>query len=87
MKPFLYCLLIVIFFMFENSSNAQLLSKKEFRLKESKQNLIELSKSIEPVSKDQLQKIKVYCLQVDCLSSYLVQRWGSFTKKNILMAA
>ncbi len=42
-------ILILLFIAF--SSNAQLISKKEFRLKESKPRLIELSKSIDPVSK------------------------------------
>ena len=54
MKPFQYSIFIVLIFIFVSFSNAQLISKKEFRLKESKPSLIELSKSIEPVSKSSI---------------------------------
>ena len=56
MKPFQYSIFIVLIFIFVSFSNAQLLSKKEFRLKESKPRLIELSKSIDPVSKSSIAK-------------------------------
>lgn len=56
MKPFLYKISILFVLIFIASSNAQLLSKKEFRLKESKPNVIELSKPIEPVSKSSIAK-------------------------------
>ena len=39
-----------------SSSNAQLLNKKEFRLKETKSRLIELSKPIVPLSKNSIAK-------------------------------
>ena len=39
-----------------STSNAQLLNKKEFRLKDSKPGLIKLSKPIEPISKNSIAK-------------------------------
>jgi hypothetical protein len=41
-----------------STSNAQLMNKKEFRLKDSKPGLIELSKPIEPISKNFIAKNK-----------------------------
>lgn len=40
------------------TSNAQLMNKKEFRLKDSKTGLMELSKPIEPISKSIIAKNK-----------------------------
>lgn len=45
---------ILILLIFAFNTHSQLLSKKEFRLKESKPSYIELAKSIEPVSKSSI---------------------------------
>jgi hypothetical protein len=55
MKPLLLKFILLLFF-FSFNSNAQLISKKEFRLKDSKPSLIELNKNYDLTSKSSIAK-------------------------------
>lgn len=58
MKPFQYRLFVVLIFIIVSFSNAQFLSKKEFRLKESKPGIIELNKNYDLTSKTSVAENK-----------------------------
>ena len=49
---------IFLLLLFFSTNNAQIINKKEFRLKDSKPGLIELSKPIAPVSKNSIRHNK-----------------------------
>ena len=58
MKPLLlkFPVAFLLLLLIAGTSNSQLINKKDFRLKDSKSGLMELSKPIEPISKNNIAK-------------------------------
>jgi hypothetical protein len=78
---------ILILLIFAFNTHSQLLSKKEFRLKESKPSYIDLAKSIEPVSKSSIASNKSLLLAGFLSFSVPGAALGQFYKEEFVNGA